>query len=196
MLEEALKLVGDSTVQKLNKHFYSIEYVKMAKRRNVDTANRVVGFSWNLTYSNRISNTHSAPKGKRSNWGCYDKDLPIGYPGFSGRIWVRYENHPVSFGSSPFENTCVHTGTGGAGNYDHQKWSALKLYTKNRKLADEIWHTYSWDVKIFVEDFPELEEAITFEILKGDFENGSTRRTYQYNWEDNEQLETVCSMFK
>lgn len=198
MIDEALDIVAKKTIDKINQYFDSKEYKKLCKRRKADEGNRVVGLSWNLTYSNSVSNSHHAPKGKPTNWGAYDKEIPRGYPGFSGRIWIRYENQPVSFGSSPFDGTCVHTGTGGAGNYRHPIWERLGglFYKRSPKLYDKVWHPFSWDVKIFIEDFPELEQAVMVEILKSNFNNGRSQRAYNFAWEDTDQCNSIIRMFE
>src|ERR1700727_2046995 len=87
---------------------------------------KVLGFSWDIWYRSTVSNSHSAPEGKQTNWGGYKTDIPTSYPGWEGRVWIRYapikNGHHIS--STPFCNTLTHPGTGGSGTYDGP-WSAL-----------------------------------------------------------------------
>jgi hypothetical protein len=78
------------------------------------------------------SNSHSAPRGRRTNWGRREADVPFGYPGFSGNVKVIAENW---FDSSLLGQVGVHTGTGGGNG-------------ANYHYATTIW----------AEDFPNLHE--------------------------------------
>jgi hypothetical protein len=142
----------------------------------ISKTTKVVGLAWELTWCNRISNSHSAPHGYLTNWGGKDKDkngdpAPNGYPGFSGRIWIRYDTAPDSYrGPSANEllrRVHVHPGTGGGGSYDGI-WSNIgtAVYRhnvaarQNRKKTVKEVHCYSWDCKIFDYDFPDVALAV------------------------------------
>ena len=100
---------------------------------------RVVGFEWDLQYSSKVSNSHSAPEDGTTNWRG-EKGIPTGYPGFVGRVWVRFaeNNEIIGYGSDPFAITLTHTGSGGVGH-------------------GGMW---TWDYKIFLSDWPEIENLI------------------------------------
>ena len=65
-----------------------------------------------LQYIDHVSNTHSAPKEKQTNWGGDKKDVPRGYPGWVGRIEFQL-SHDLGFGSDILKTLRIHTGTGG-----------------------------------------------------------------------------------
>ena len=125
--------------------------------------NSVVGLAWELTYSDKVSNRHDAPITKETNW-WWEDDRPKGYPGFCGRVWVRYYTSPKGFGSDPFEGTCTHTGTGGSGSYngpwDNLTKSIWKAATGKHKKYKNRCETYSWEYKLFLEDWPLLEQWV------------------------------------
>lgn len=87
-----------------------------------------------LYYTERLSNTHSAPVGRPTNWGR-EPGKPTGYPGWGGRICFRVlpENCGIS-GSDVGRVLRMNTGTGGGGSKG----------------------IYGYDVNIFEEDFPGL----------------------------------------
>jgi hypothetical protein len=197
MFNETMSELADLCIARVNANFKDPMYVRECKHRGIDTDNRVVGFSWQVKYSKCVSNTHDAPKGKKTNWGYRDKDYPNGFPGFEGRVWIRYENSPVSFYSSDvFNKTCFHTGTGGFGCYNHPVWEKLtnKLLNKgkNRKRFDSIWHSYSWDFRFFTEDFPQVEEMLMWEKLRG---TDYASLIHHCEWEDRVQLKWLKDQF-
>lgn len=104
-----------------------------------------------VDWSDRVSNSHSCPRGGVTNWGgngtLKDGSLaPRGYPGWGGRIEF-HTSHDLGFGVSDcFKRLGIHTGTGGGSG-------------GNR---------YGHDVKFFASDWPGLEKIRTFEILRGD----------------------------
>jgi hypothetical protein len=101
-----------------------------------------------LRYSDSVGNSHSAPRGRKQNWGGRDIDTPNGYPGFSG--YIEYQmSHDIGFGSNLFRDMGINTGTGSGGS-DHR---------------------YGYDVKMFIEDFPLLEKFIEDDRLRYDKEN-------------------------
>jgi hypothetical protein len=84
-----------------------------------------------VSYNTNCSYTHSAPKGRKTNWGR-EKGIPHGYPGFSGHVNIVTENW---FDSRFLEMVGVHTGTGGGGG-----------------------KSYGYGVVIWAEDFPKLRQ--------------------------------------
>jgi hypothetical protein len=83
----------------------------------------------------------------------------LGYPGFQGRINItvmetKRRHDAFSYSVSHFlEGMCIHTGTGG---------SSSGIIGEPRR--------YSYDVKIFLDDFPALKLAVEqitlFEYIK------------------------------
>ena len=110
-----------------------------------------------LRYSDSVSNSHSAPRGRKQNWGGRD-NAPRGYPGFSGNIEFQM-SHDIGFGSDLFRSMGINTGTGSGGS-DHR---------------------YGFDVKMFLEDFPVLEKAIDDDRVRYDKENLLNMIKNEYN---------------
>lgn len=87
----------------------------MGKINDGLTENKLLGFEWEITYSEKVRNTHGAPKNGVMNFRG-DPDKPKGYAGFNGRVWflMEKENRPkIMFNT--FALTHTHTGSGGGG---------------------------------------------------------------------------------
>ena len=146
------------------------------------SAVKCLGLAWEISHSDSVSNSHSSPEGYSRNWSC-DKTLPKGFPGWQGRVWVRYTNDfSNSFGSDPFDRTLTYTGTGGDGGYDGP-WSTIIHTHFNRYghgKTDGMYpkiNAYSWDFKIFDYDWPELSDVL-------DWKNGLKQweKTVEKEW--------------
>lgn len=91
-----------------------------------------------VSWSEHISNSHSAPFGKKTNWGRRDKGLPDGYPGFRGSFAFEMQEpknrHHISY---DWRNTGINTGTGGGGSNGR----------------------YRYDVVLWADDWPSLAVA-------------------------------------
>lgn len=166
------------------------------------TSIKVLGFAWEIEYSWSVSNSHSAPRSGVQNWGRKE-DAPTGYPGFQGRVWIRYDNTSakgIGFGSDPFSITMSHTGTGGGGSYDGLwKQIATAHYKKfghlgSKSKVHQRPELYSWDYKIFVDDWPLIKEFInndsrvvtannTFRILNNQ-QPKAYNLSHSFAWED------------
>lgn len=99
------------------------------------------------TASNQVSNTHCCPENGVTNWFC-KKDLPGGYPGFSGRLdyRVRHSEKIDSLGSDFFAGTRIHTGSGGGGG--------------SKPVSKGVVSTgYGYSFSIFLDDWPALKKA-------------------------------------
>lgn len=75
-----------------------------------------------MRWDEYVSNTHSAPVGKPTNWGRKD-GLPLGYPGWKGEIIIEYRprnNNENSFDSTGLARWGIHTGSGGGGPNRHR----------------------------------------------------------------------------
>ena len=151
---------------------------------------KVVGFSWNLTFDEHVSNSHSAPEGCSTNW-CATDDGPTNYPGLFGRVWIRFskEDQLIGFGSDPFAITLTHTGTGGSGTYNGP-WTTVykEWWTRNCradfKKRDPEPRCYSFDYKIFLSDWPNIEKLVLQKrdwcLLSGD----DFKFSHEFLWED------------
>jgi hypothetical protein len=152
-------------------------------KQNVPDKLNVLGFAWNISYNDKVSNSHSAPRSGKTNWGGRTEGAPSNYPGFQGRVWIRYDsNKDFGFGSDPFRETMSHTGTGGGGSYDGE-WKAIasahfKTYGHNRKSPILRPELFSWDYKIFLDDWP-LSGPLIKELISKETDAMELRNTYK-----------------
>lgn len=159
--------LGFAVVKVLNNYK---QYRQSAKGVLTSSPNaQCIGLAWRLTHTETVSNSHSGPEGYPQNF-MRKKDVPTSYPGWSGRVWVRYKNERgYSFGSDPFSRSLTHTGTGGGGSYDGP-WTKVaherfKLYQHGPGEFDPV-SCYSWDFRIFDADWPLVTENIIGEYEK------------------------------
>lgn len=128
------------------------------------TNETVAGFAWDIAFGNRISNSHAAPVTGEKNWGGKD-DLPSGYPGFQGRVWIRYYESPKGWCSDTFRPALSYPGTGGSGSYNGP-WTDISTayYNSPARLKNNIARPvmFSWDYRFFADDWPEA----TYEAQK------------------------------
>jgi hypothetical protein len=90
-------------------------YESFRKGKEIDTSKfprvTLVDF-YSFIWSNEVSNTHSAPIGKETNWGGYKKDVPRNYPGWNILLKVTHSGeHRISC-FSMFKSTGIYLGTG------------------------------------------------------------------------------------
>lgn len=97
------------------------------------------------------SNSHSAPFGKKTNWGNYNRDpkIPTGYLGLVGNLSIIIEGGYSgdickSFNDIRYKYR-IHTGTGGARSYG-----------------------LGWNVTLWADDFPVIKQKLKkyFELTK------------------------------
>ncbi len=165
--------------------------IAVANSNSANEEIHVVGFAWNIVYSDNISNYHNAPLGKETNRSGHE-DVPRGYPGFSGRVWIRYSRAPNGWGSDSLQSTLTYPGTGGGGAYGGI-WRNISNQRYKRSKSDifvEKCHCYGWDYKIFLEDWPLIGQYIgvkhTWDILQ----NGKRSPiAHQFEWNDPDTLE-------
>lgn len=155
---------------------------------------KVLGFAWDLRHSMCVSNTHSSPEGHPQNFRV-DSNLPKGYPGWSGRVWIRYQDECKDWADSPFKETLTHTGTGGAGSYNGPwstvsaaRWQRFGLDRKFEKYYPYI-NCYSWDYRIYDLDWPAIEKWKEEMMFLGNLKGEPWEYTHKYNWTDPETLE-------
>lgn len=117
---------------------------------------QTIGLKLDVGWSDRISNSHSSPQNGVQNFNS-SNNLPRGYPGWSGRVWIRYAQEARPWGSDSLLQVLLHTGTGGAGAYGGP-WQDISsdLYAADPKRYNRDMHLYSWDCKIWASDHPEL----------------------------------------
>jgi len=184
---KTLDQVGKAVIKIIDTHKSSYG----GHKREV-VATKCVGLSWSITHSDSVSNSHSAPEGYLTNFGGYGtKDgVPRGYPGWTGRVWVRYENDSTTFGSDPFSQTLTHTGTGSWGSYDgpwrevaHQWYERFGKYNHKNAIYPEP-QIYSWDFKIFDADWPKIEDYTHQAMLNMLEDKPLNPISHVFLWED------------
>jgi len=117
--------------------------------------NEVVYLGIKIEYRDKVSCSHSAPKGEHTNWGG-KSEYPAYFPGWSGRIWIGtlygLQDRQANM-SSILKNIGLYTGTGGGGNYN------LPSHVKERLPSHDwpTWKSWGWDVKIWEADWPEIK---------------------------------------
>ena len=124
---------------------------------------KVTGLAWDVVWSNKVSNSHSAPRGYKTNF-MRDENKPTSYPGWVGRVWIRFRNSPEFMRLSDMMGiNGIHPGTGGSGAYGGP-WDKIShtSYLSGVHYNDGP-HCYSWDTKIFDFDWPTVD---TGKILK------------------------------
>jgi hypothetical protein len=129
---------------------------------------KVVGFAWDIRFTEKVSNSHSRPIDGMDNW-CgrnSDKGAPDGYPGFTGRVWMRWATKCNSFISDPMRATLTHTGTGGGGSYSGP-WDTIcsTRWARYAHRHDEPGdypqiHCASFDYRIYASDWPLIQAEI------------------------------------
>jgi len=117
--------------------------------------------NFKLTWSDSVSNTHSAPFGKQTNWGGQKKDVPRGYPGWHGVIHYNVSEYQSIHGSDMWKGTGVHTSAGG-----YNMWEGTGVHTSAGGYASE----YYYSIEMFAEDWPAMlvqrEKEIVWKTLK------------------------------
>lgn len=101
-------------------------------------------------YSSCCSNTHSAPVGKKSNWGGEKPGIPRGYPGIYCNIEFKTVGAKPAYMGDIFSSVQIYLGTGGSRGDGQYHYASI------------IW----------LEDWPRIEEAISMAILKNELYGG------------------------
>lgn len=150
---------------------------------------KVVGFAWHIHHT-IISNSNYAPQtGVRNR--SKDTNKPTSYPGWEGRVWIRYQSEPPSFGSCPFQSTLTYPGTGGFGSYNGPWEEIATAYYKNgSKFPHPKPEIYSWHYRFFDDDWPAvnttLEKKFLFDVIRNP--NACKYPTHAFVWNDQETL--------
>lgn len=127
--------------------YAELDQIGNSVRDHINSRCPLLGIKWNVEHITSVSNTHSHPQNGVENWHCR-RDKPHGYPGWDGRLWLRYKQHCEHFGSDVVDGSLTYAGTGGAGDY-------------NGPWRYPIPHTFSWDYRFYDSDFEKLEELIS-----------------------------------
>lgn len=152
---------------------------------------QIAGFSWDIRRSQEVSNSHDAPVSGVTNWDGRARledgtPAPRGYPGWTGRVWIRYAKPVDTFGNDPFTATLTYPGTGGWGSYSGpwERISTVRYRSYgNRRDGPETYpepQIYSWDYRFFDSDWPDLYYGELFEIIK----QAPAVTRDQFLWED------------
>jgi hypothetical protein len=163
------------------------------KKRKTTANHRVAGFAWAITYTDRVSNSHSSPEGLPQNFTGRE-GVPRHYPGFEGRVWIRYAEEPNTWGSEPFEKTLTHTGTGGAGSYNGNPWheiSSARWQTYGHRQGAGMYpeiHCYSWDYRLYLADWPGIADWVEKQQLWSELSRKPWQRSHSFTWTDDEVL--------
>lgn len=83
---------------------------------------QALGFS-EMRWSESVSNTHDCPRGGVTNWWSKE-DLPTGYPGWKGRIYLRQDGATFSTAFQKLDYLNIYTGSGGGGHYEVRLFAA------------------------------------------------------------------------
>lgn len=157
--------------------------------RSKTAKHKVVGFAWEIRYGN-VSNTHDCPIDGKSNWGGRDPDTPTSYPGWSGRVWIRYSNeHHNGFGSDPFHDTLTYPGTGGWGGYEgpFQKISSARFARYGHTHPEDSYpepQVYSWDYRFYEADWPGVKEWVEKQKIIAGLTDRSFDNSHRFEWWD------------
>lgn len=141
--------------------------------------NQLIGFACRYSYNRQVAATHSAPLGHRINWQSPEK-----FPALTGRVWLRYADQQRSeLGGVAL----VHTGTGGFGGYSGP-WEGAAYHYYGlfgyEKHKDQFHRPmiYSYDSKIWLEDWPGIASDIEHEILTSCLKAQDIFLNYRYEW--------------
>ena len=124
----------------------------------------------NLVWTEKVSNSHSCPRGGVQNFDTrseHNKDKPTGYPGWSGTVKIKVRPPMTKhggklymldgWGSYYFADTIINTGSGGGG-------------------GGKDCREYSYEVRLYAVDFPVMYENL---------------RRKQYNEKENHNRQLV-----
>ena len=182
MVEDVINNIGNEIIVRTNKNLEKYN-------------NKLIGLVFEVRYSKIVGNTHSCPINGVTNWALREEGKPTGYPGFHGRVWLRFMNNQGSFGSNVLYKTGLNTGTGGGGSYDGIWKQLITASYKLSKVTNETNETelrnkynlfcYSYDCKIFLDDFSGMQhlfnKLITFDAIAG---TNKTIQQLRFEWED------------
>ena len=137
--------------------------------------NEILSLTWQINYSDSISNSHSCPIKGRTNFSRKN-GIVKGYPGWAGRIWIVYKksrNVPIRLNESR-----IHMGTGGYGLYNHPHFNN-NLYIN--------YYPVSFDFRFYRDDwFDDFD--ILVEVSEELGIDTSMYKTHNFHYQDKEIL--------
>ena len=172
---KAQKIYGDepTTFEELAKSLIELCSARISEQNIVLT-----GLAWDIVRDKSVSNSHSAPEGYPTNF-CGVKTLPLGYPGWCGRIWLRFSDSPNGFISDLLSDTLFYIGSGGHGSYN-APWTLINPASKQSRLA-----TYSYDFRMYDLDWPLLADTFSqYEVLSRLSDTPNHMNHNFFKWED------------
>lgn len=112
--------------------------------------------TFNVRWSPRVSNSHSAPHNGVTNWGPGNDEIPRSYPGWCGRVewivrWPReWDGHYIggSLFSGDKTRRRAYSGTGGGGG--------MRYNDKH----DCYVQSFGYDFRMFAADWPGMARVI------------------------------------
>lgn len=139
----------------------------------------LVGFAWGIYHYEQVSNTHCSPIGKPRNF-YRTPDIPHGYNGFSGRVWLRFSEWCYF----DLSNTLTYTGNGGSGTYNGP-WEYLDTQADKYENFPDLF-LYSYEYKFFLDDWPLIEKYTAEQQLFNKLANLPDRIVDKFQWVDEE----------
>jgi hypothetical protein len=171
----------------------SLDALARAVMKIIDIRAPVLGFAWDMIYG-QVSNSHSCPESGKTNWAGRMEDVPTGYPGWRGRVWLRIkENKQTSFASDLFSRTLTYTGTGGGGAYDgpfrnvaSAHWLRYGYKRPTNQYPEPL--IYSYDYRFYDADWPLASNETGQQILADKLRNRVSRHRHRFEWQDPDTL--------
>jgi len=130
------------------------------------------------------SNSHAAPKGKKTNW-CGKDDGPTSYPGFAGRIAIQSDSDHIVIvgGGSKIKGTNTRRDKrvyDGAIDSSYLRWLGVNTGTGGGGS------NAGYDVKVFEDDFPNIKKSFqmrsTFNAMKSEDANDLRRKLSEFGY--------------
>lgn len=154
---------------------------------------RVLGFSWEIRYFDKVSCAHSAPEGRQINWQC-SLDRPSFFPGFRGRVWIRYA-HTTGFKKfldHPFNRTLTHIGSmerfadySGPWSNCYHAWRQCHKIFHHQNLVYPEPLIFTWDYRFYLEDWPGIANWVEQQaVIAGLHGQPRPEIIHRFVWED------------
>jgi len=168
------------------------EMVKVLAKDNLQQkGNKLLGLGWNITEDANVSNSHQSPIGRKINWCGKEKGEPRHFKGYNGRVWLRVDSNYNGWGSDILDDTATHAGSGGGGAYNGQWEKISHAYFKAPTRIKDMFASpelYSYDYKIFLQDFKALQENVEKDLVWDILNDNVVRKNKILWWNDNEQV--------
>lgn len=161
-LDELAEHTIETIKQNIGHHSYSADSSQ---------GNQLLGFFWYIRSFHNISNHSYAPVGHSTNPGGRDLNMPTGFPGWYGKMTLRFRHKVWLWGSNMMNNTLIHTST------SDRTIKRFPDKTKNKKDENYEIEFYNWKINFFNSDFPNLDMEQAFAKLKGE-----TITAHAYDW--------------